>query len=418
MAIYLLEPRQLRQRFYPLTRNKHLVDLQFGGNTLLQGWKNFNSESIYLVTEDYLQQSLPEDIAPGDKLILSSVAPVSVLDLFGAVDGKVPVAEGLKIPEQQTSGGQIVAVLVKEHIPTAALREALFNAPGGPDKGLAGLLAAQNTAWNTADSITYISDPKAFLSEQGRLICALYEDKKSPERLDDSNQHRGRYPVILDTGASVHMCYLNTENGPIYVGKNAVVMEGAMLRGPVYIGEGATVKMGTRLYGPVVAGAKCVLGGEIKNAVFHEGSNKAHDGYLGDSIIGAWCNFGAGSGGSNVKNTAGEVRLYDYAIEDYTGAGLKFGALVGDYTRIGVGTQLNTGSNIGICCNLYGQQMPPTLVRDFSWGSGHNLDEYQVEKAIEHIQKWRQFKGSNLTDREIQILRHIFDQTRKQGGNT
>ena len=169
--------------------------------------------------------------------------------------------------------------------------------------------------------------------------------------------------------------------------------------------------MGTKIYGAVVTGENCVLGGELKNVVFHDGSNKGHDGYLGDSIIGSWCNFGAGSGGSNLKNTGGRVRLYDYARQQYRDAGIKFGAMVGDYTRIGVGTQLTTGSSIGVCCNLFGQQMPPNLVRDFSWGTGHHLDDYQVQEAIEHIRRWMDFKHAALGDREIQILHHIFDQT-------
>jgi hypothetical protein len=158
-----------------------------------------------------------------------------------------------------------------------------------------------------------------------------------------------------------------------------------------------------------------VLGGEIKNSIFHSGTNKGHEGYIGDSIIGAYCNFGAGSGGSNVKNTGGEVRVYDYETKGFREVGQKFGALVGDFTRIGVGTQLTTGSSIGTCCNLFGLEIPPKLVAPFSWGNGDNLVDYQIEKAIEHIKTWLGFKGVDLFDGEFQILNHIFEQTRRRG---
>ncbi|UAY54123.1 putative sugar nucleotidyl transferase [Arachidicoccus terrestris] len=420
MAIYLFETLQLRQRFYPLTRNKNVADLQLGGYELAFWWQHYNEEIIHILTEDYLQTTIPAFMEPGDILVHGASYPGQMRTLLKKYHSdKKGVGFKLKgINVEKTDG--IAAVCIKERLSTEAVRTCLFNSTDA-DIALAALLEGQNITWTIPEGNIYLSTPEQLLKWQGagiRMSVAAFTDimegttGRESQPLDKSNRITGDHPVIIKEGAIVRMSLLNTESGPICIGKDASVMEGSMLRGPLYLGDRSVIKMGTRIYGPVVTGADCVLGGEIKNVIFHEGSNKGHEGYLGDSIIGAWCNFGAGSGGSNLKNTAGEVRLYDYASQNYRKVGLKFGALVGDYTRTGVGTQLTTGSSIGLCCHLFGQQMPPRLVADFSWGTGHDLDTYQLEKAIQHIGQWRKFKGSTLTDREIRILHHIFGQAR------
>lgn len=427
MAIFIFEPRELRRRFYPLTRTRNLSDLQLGGYSIIDCWRRSNGGVIHVITEDYLQQFIPAIIEPGDILIHGSVFPGPVDWLFKQYPTEIK-GVGLQLKDANADGktddeDQIMAVRVEAQLEVAVLRNAIFGSPT-PNLALIKELEFQDISWYKTADLPFLGRPEALLSKQStgiEMAVKFIEQNRSlsksgskPPPLDPSNQVKGDYPVILEEGASVSMAFLNTVNGPIYIGKDATVMEGAMIRGPLYLGERSTIKMGTRIYGPVVTGPDCVLGGEIKNVVFQRGSNKGHEGYLGDSIIGSWCNFGAGSGGSNVKNTAGPVRLYDYQKEDYRNVGSKFGAMVGDYSRIGVGTQLNTGSNIGVCCNLFGQEMPPKLVGDFSWGAGHNTSEYQVEKAISHIGSWLRFKQEQLTDKEIQILHHIFDQARKQ----
>lgn len=419
MAIYLFETPQLRQRFYPLTRNKNVADLQLGGYKLESWWHHYNEEIIHILTEDYLQTTIPAFMEPGDILVHGASYPAQMRTLLQKYHwDKNGVGFKLKGINVEKADG-IAAVCIKERLSTEAVRACLFNSTDA-DIALAALLEGQHIAWAIPEGYIHLSTPEQLLKWQEagiRMSVSAFTDTMEGTggeslSLDKSNRIIGAHPVIIQEGAILRMSLLNTENGPIYIGKDATVMEGSMLRGPLYLGDRSVIKMGTRIYGPVVTGTDCVLGGEIKNVIFHDGSNKGHEGYLGDSIIGAWCNFGAGSGGSNLKNTAGEVRLYDYASENYRNVGLKFGALVGDYTRTGVGTQLTTGSNIGLCCHLFGQQTPPRLVADFSWGTGQDLDTYQLEKAIQHIGQWRKFKGSTLTDREIRILHHIFGQAR------
>jgi len=207
--------------------------------------------------------------------------------------------------------------------------------------------------------------------------------------------------IFIEEGAKVRFSILNAENGPIYIGKNAEVMEGSMIRGPFSLGENSVVKMGSKIYGGTTIGPNCVAGGEIKNSILIANSNKAHDGYLGDSVIGEWCNLGAGTSNSNVKNTGSEVR-YQYHDSIHT-AGIKAGLIMGDYSRCAINTSFNTGTIVGICCNIFDEK-PPKFISDFSWGT----EKYDFEKAIKDIRNWKQMKGQDLNDNEIRNLKQLY----------
>src|SRR5204863_3570859 len=159
-------------------------------------------------------------------------------------------------------------------------------------------------------------------------------------------------------GAKVEHSMLNASNGPIYVGKNAEVMEGCMIRGPFALGQNAVLKMGSKVYGATSIGPSCAVAGEIKNSVLFGYSNKAHDGYLGDSVIGEWCNLGAGTSNSNLKNTAGIVKVWVDSKDDYLPVGVKCGLLMGDYSRSAINTSFNTGTVVGVCCNVFCERFP------------------------------------------------------------
>jgi UDP-N-acetylglucosamine diphosphorylase/glucosamine-1-phosphate N-acetyltransferase len=210
----------------------------------------------------------------------------------------------------------------------------------------------------------------------------------------------------MEKGAVMEHCYVNASEGPVYIGKNAVIMEGSLLRGPLAICENATVKMGTRIYGATTIGPRCVVGGEIKNAVFFGNSNKAHDGYIGDSVIGEWCNLGAGTSNSNVKNNASSVRTW--TPNGPVDAGTKCGALLGDYSKTAINTAINTGTVIGVCANVFGNGLTPKFIPSFSWGS-EGVERYRLDKALVDIDRWKQLKKQVITDNEKTILKHIFD---------
>ena len=217
--------------------------------------------------------------------------------------------------------------------------------------------------------------------------------------------------VFIEKGAVVEHCFLNTLEGPIYIGKDALVMEGSMIRGPFALGEKGVVKMGAKIYGATSTGPECILGGEIKNSILFGYSNKAHDGYLGDSVIGEWCNLGAGSSNSNIKNSGGEIRYWNPIKNNFVTAGQKSGLMMGDYSRSAINTAFNTGTQIGVCCHVFGIGPTPAYLPSFSWG--FHQERYALDKAIRHIGHWKKLKNRQLEPEEIKQLNLIFDQINK-----
>ena len=229
---------------------------------------------------------------------------------------------------------------------------------------------------------------------------------KISEPISPTNRVIGGENIFLEDGAVVEHCILNASAGPIYIGKNAQVMEGCMIRGGFALCEGAILKMGSKVYGATTIGPYCTAGGEIKNSVMFGYSNKAHDGYLGDSVIGEWCNLGAGTTNSNVKNSAGEVKVWSNAAADYLPVGLKCGLLMGDYSRAAINTSFNTGTVIGVCCNIFGAGFPSKFIPSFTWGK----ERYTFAKILEDINNWKKLKGQAITEQEKSILQNLYIQ--------
>lgn len=221
-------------------------------------------------------------------------------------------------------------------------------------------------------------------------------------------QTYGSYPIFIEEGAQLRPCILNTEEGPIYIGRNALIMEGALIRGPFAMLEGSVVKMGAKIYKGTTLGAYTVAGGEIKNVLMMSYSNKAHDGYLGDAVIGSWCNLGAGTSNSNIKNTASLVSHYYPYLQKFMEVGQKAGLILGSYSKTAIHTSFNTGTVVGAVTNVFGSGLTPQYIPDFSWGFNPSK-KYHFEKAIEHIKAWKKLKNKPLTEKEIQDLRGIFE---------
>ncbi len=233
----------------------------------------------------------------------------------------------------------------------------------------------------------------------------ITKERKS-QTIPDTNQLVNESNIFLEEGARVQHSILNAASGPIYIGKNATVMEGSFIRGPFAMGEGSCVKMGAKIYGATTLGPYCVAGGEIKNSVLFGYSNKAHDGYLGDSVVGEWCNLGAGTTNSNLKNNAGDIKVW--TPKGQVNAGLKCGVMMGDYSRTAINTSINTGTIIGVSCNVFGNGLTPKYIPNFSWGS-EGLKRYEFEKAVQDIAGWKKLKSRLITDNEKSILTYIFN---------
>ncbi len=229
--------------------------------------------------------------------------------------------------------------------------------------------------------------------------------EKSGLRSVDRDTGNDAANLFIHPTALIENCTINATEGPVYIGENALVMDGAILRGPVAICENAVVKMGAKIYGGTTVGPYCVAGGEIKNSMLTAYSNKAHDGYLGDSVIGAWCNIGAGTSNSNVKNTAGHV-AYNLDGKGLADSGrMKGGLLMGDYSRCAINISFNTGAVVGVCCNIFGAVNSKKYFPDFSWGE----EKYKFPEALNHINAWKEMKGHALTEAEKITLEKIYN---------
>ena len=216
--------------------------------------------------------------------------------------------------------------------------------------------------------------------------------------------------IFIEPGASLSCCILNAAAGPIYIGKNAEIMEGSVVRGPFALCEGAKLKMGTKIYGATTIGPYSIVGGEVKNSVIFGYTNKAHEGYLGDSVLGEWCNLGAGTSTSNLKNNAGELKIWNNTTKEFIASGMsKCGLLMGDYSRAAINTSFNTGTITGVCSNIFGEGLSPKFIPSFSWGTRGNI-RYEFGKAMADIENWKKLKNATLTEQEKTRLKLIFEQ--------
>jgi UDP-N-acetylglucosamine diphosphorylase/glucosamine-1-phosphate N-acetyltransferase len=264
-------------------------------------------------------------------------------------------------------------------------------------------------SWQNDENIKSIQRPWDIFLLNGWALQNDFElittgRKSAP--LSPTNKTIAAENIFIEEGATVEHSIINASGGPVYIGKNAAVMEGCLIRGPFALCEGAMLKMGSKIYGATTIGPHCVAGGEIKNSVMFANSNKAHDGYLGDSVIGEWCNLGGGTTTSNIKNTAGNVNVWNNKIRGYEEMGLKCGLLMGDYSRAAINTSFNTGTVVGVCCNIFGEGFPPKLVADFTWGK----ERYFFDKALQDIDNWKKLKGTAISLHEKEILKQLYNQ--------
>ena len=232
--------------------------------------------------------------------------------------------------------------------------------------------------------------------------------------LSSTNSVIGSENIFLEEGAVVECAVLNATNGPIYIGKGAEVMEGSLIRGPFAMGEKSVLKMGSKIYGPTTLGPFCVVGGEVKNSVLFAYSNKGHEGFLGNSVLGEWCNIGADSNTSNLKNNYSEVRIWDYQSEGFARTGLQFcGLMMGDHSKCGINTMFNTGTVVGVSANIFGSGYPRNFIASFSWGGSSGFTVFKTEKAFEVAEKVMARRDIELSGEDKRILEHVFENTQK-----
>ncbi len=252
-------------------------------------------------------------------------------------------------------------------------------------------------------------------SKNGESIKSDFEilcKGKRSQSLSSTNTIIGDHPIFLEAGAKVKACILNTSDGPIYLAKNSEVMEGSMIRGPFALGENAQVKMGAKIYGPTSIGRECRIGGEVNNSVIFGYSNKAHDGFLGNSVIGEWCNLGADTNNSNLKNNYSTVKIWNYSKEEMIDTGLQFcGLMMGDHSKTGINTMLNTGTVVGVNSNIFGGSFPPTFVASYSWGGSEEMKIHKLDQALATAERVFARRNIDFSEVERDILKYVFRTT-------
>jgi UDP-N-acetylglucosamine diphosphorylase/glucosamine-1-phosphate N-acetyltransferase len=375
---------------HPFTYTRHIQDIRIGILTIREKWERYLKltsankwEGNYL--DDEQSVKIEKGIGKDDYLMVhANVLPTK------AIISKIKKLQNGGFLTSGKEGGMAFKFSDKEVL-------GLHKIKISHSVEFKGEMNAIHHPWQ----ITQMNDWA--IREDFNLVTAGRKSKA----ISKTNKTIKPSQIFIEAGAKLEHCILNATDGPIYIGKNAVIMEGSLLRGPLAICEGAVVKMGTKIYGATTIGPFCTVGGEIKNSVLFAFSNKAHDGYLGDSVLGEWCNLGAGTSNSNLKNTAGEVKYWVDADQKEISAGFKGGLLMGDYSKAAINTSFNTGTVVGICCNVFATGLTPKFMSNFCWGAD-GITKYKLDKALTDIDNWKKLKGLTISDREKQILTDIY----------
>lgn len=387
MMNYILFDGPERNDLLPLTFTRPVADLRIGILTLREKWEKVLNAKTSTKTEDYLSGKWPLQLADKNTFINSSFVPTAEL---------VSSIQDLKTGEKLVLDEQTVAY-VQEGEQTPDLNE-LASVDFDQE-----LLKVSNT-W----------DIFSRNGEAIKLDFDLVTSGRQSQPIDSSNFIKAKENIFIEEGAVVENVSLNASDGPIYIGKNATIMEGSLIRGPFAICENATVKMGAKIYGPTTIGPSCKVGGEVNNSVFTGNSNKGHDGFLGNSVLGEWCNIGADSNNSNLKNNYAEVRLWNYNTENFARTGLQFcGLIMGDHSKCGINTMFNTGTVVGVSANIFGSGFPRNFIPGFSWGGSAGTSTYKLEKAIETAELVVKRRNVELTQEDRDILKNVFDYSAK-----
>ncbi|HJV18487.1 MAG TPA: putative sugar nucleotidyl transferase [Sediminibacterium sp.] len=383
MAIVLFDNIS-RDRLAPLSLNKAIADFRFGILTVRERWELLLREEAFVHTAEYLQERYPVP-EPG---------------VHTWIDAAVIPTDQLVAAIRQLKPGQALAA-----------NDGLVAGKSG--SAFTAFHAADAESFFpeilSADSVPRIEYPWELMQLNEAMIredFKLVTNGRQSQPLSPTVQLVQQGDIFIEEGAKLEYCTLNASTGPIYIGKHAEIMEGSTVRGPFVLGNHSVLKMNSRVYGATTLGPYCMGGGEIKNSVLMGYSNKAHDGYLGDSVVGEWCNFGAGSSNSNLKNSAGDIKVWVMGVGESVVVGQKCGVIMGDYSRLAINSSVNTGSVIGLCCNVFGAGLLPRIITSFSWGTEGK--KYNIEAAVNDINNWKHMKGKKISDAEIHVLKHIF----------
>lgn len=384
----------------PLTFAKSTAHLLVGIDTPEEKWSRLGEASLSFILPEYFQAKYPKD-QNADYFVNASAMPCNKLleSIRMLKDGEVLTYRGKFVAAKNT--GQLPS---KIHSEIEEGKEISFTAFGKTEKYF-------------NEELHLIEKPSDIFSLNGTILEKDFEEITR-------GIHTTAFPDgIIAIGSDIHVsskaklnhCVLNATEGPIYIGDDVEIMEGSLIRGPFAIRSHSTLKMGAKIYGPTSIGKHCKVGGEVNNSILNDFSNKGHDGFLGNSVVGSWCNLGADTNTSNLKNNYANVRVWNYRDEKLSETGRQFhGAILGDHVKLGINTMLNTGTIIGMCSNVFGGNFPPKFIPSFSWGSADSgFSEFKLEKAFEASAAMMERRGEDLTDTDKDIFRFVLNHDKK-----
>ena len=377
-----------RQNLLPLTFTRPVANIRIGILTIAEKWEKHLKSSVSYLTMDYLQNKFPIALQNENVFINGSICPNEVL-----------INEILNL--------QMGQALYKNEV-MLAFKSALAI-------DFKNIATQFELIESKAENFIHIKFSYDIFSLNGQAIEEdfkfLTAGRKS-QSISSTNQVIHPENVFLEEGAIVECSILNATAGPIYIAKDAEVMEGCKIRGPFSLGEHAGLKMDAKIYGPTTVGPHCKVGGEVNNAVFFAYSNKGHDGFVGNAVIGEWVNMGADTNNSNLKNTYDEVKLWSYDRQKFERTGLTFcGLIMADHAKCGINTMFNTGTVVGVGANIFGAGFPRNFVADFAWGGASGFEVYALNKMFETTEKVFERRNQIFDQTEKDILSHIFNET-------
>lgn len=385
---YILFDGDARVSLLPFTYTRPVADIRIGILTIREKWEKYLSNTTTTITEEYLEAKYPMVELGENVLINASFLPTKRL---------VEQVTNLSKNQAIFKGEEVIAFFTsdtQEDVDFKSYDQIEFQEE---------LLQIKNT-WD----IFSLND----LAIQADFDLITQEQTSQP--IPEGVQVIKKENIFIEEGAIVLLSSLNASNGPIYIGKNAEIMEGCSVRGPLAMCENSVLKMGTKVYGATTLGPFCKVGGEIKNSVLFGYSSKGHEGFLGDSVVGEWCNIGADTNTSNLKNNYAEVKLWNYQMEKFTKTGLQFcGLMMGDHSKCAINTMFNTGTVVGVSTNIFGSGFPRNFVPSYSWGGAASFSTYQLKKVIEVARVVMKRRDIFLSEVDENILQHVFDETSK-----
>lgn len=387
---YTLFDSDTRNQLLPFTHTRPVADIRCGIMTMRERWELLLGQPTSTLCPDYMQDVFPKGDTKSSTFIESSI--FASKEIVAAIEA---LSDNEKLVHQE-----VVIAAKMSHSATINFDNFSESIQDFKLIPFQAVIKKLNKNWDI------------FLENENALKAdfELLTKGKNSQPIPDYVSTISPENIFIEEGAVLNPCIINAAKGPIYIAAHAEVMEGCMLRGPIALGKNAVLKMGAKVYGATTIGEGCKVGGEVSNVVFFANSNKGHDGFIGNAVIGEWCNLGADTNCSNLKNNYDTVKVWSEHEGKLVSTGLQFcGLMMGDHSKSGINTMFNTGTIVGVSANVFGSSFPDKFVTSFSWGAAEGTTIYQFDKAMETANRMMERRGITMSKAELKMYQYLFD---------